>query len=168
MRKNYKIICAIVFAILTPLSFLTLASIPEVWRENAAQVFVGKFFEATEPADLIGTILACFFFVFYRKTIFSKEYDKPVYISWIVFAALISICMLIATSFKAFDSLDFILANRFQMGFSFLLLTGYIPFFYALLGLVFDFADKMMQRPPKIKSSNGITELIILILIPIQ
>ena len=160
MKKYYKIICAVVFAILTPLSFLTQASIPDVWRESASQVFAGKFFEATEPIGLIGTLLACFFFIFYRKTIFSTEYSKPVYISWIVFSALISACMLIATSFMAFDSLDFMLANRFQVGFSFLLLVGYIPFFYALIGLIFDFADRMMQRPPKLKSSNGLTEFI--------
>ena len=153
-ENRTKLICAIVFAILSSLSLLTIANIPDVWRENSIQIAQAKFFEATYPVGLIGTILACFLFYFYRRTIFSKEYDIPVRISQIVFSVLLSIFVLIALSFNAYDSLAFIIANRFQAGFSFLLLIGFIPFFYAAINVVFALTNKIVSideeyTPPK-------------------
>ena len=169
-QKQYgRNILIVIFAVLTALAFLPPASVPDLWNTGDGSLlsafanFVTKFRMATHDFGLTGVVFTGFLFVFYRKTLFIKRetVGPRVRISALVFSFLLSMCMLLGDSFKAFGNWSFLFANKFQAVFCLLLLIGYMSFFYALVELGLTYADRVMLRVNKVPSTKGLAAFLV-------
>lgn len=145
--STHPFISCIFLAFLTATALLSPTFIPS-WEdavaiaggENRIATTLAKLLMMSTDTHMCGAIIfAALIFLYYY--VFQKRQTHFFNNKILIFSFLFSFLTLVGRSFSVYDNLDFLLGNRFQVVYSFLILIGYLPFYYVIIEEIFVLFD---------------------------